>query len=255
VAPTDWPASGAPARARDWYRGIHAEFCDVQEPWAHGTVVRASRYPDYYDLNTIRVERDPGMSADELAAFADEVQGDLAHRRLDFERAEAAEPLRRRFEELGWMTERLVWMRHDTAPPPQSDIEVAEVPYEEVHELRVAWLREDFPDIDMRDYLDEEREVAERRGAQVLAVSDGGAPVGFAQLEHRDGSAEIASAYFHPDQRGRGLGTALTCAAIHAAGGARDLWIVADDEGRPKELYGRLGFVSAWTATEITRLP
>ena len=58
----------------------------MQEPWAHGTVVRATRYPDYYDLNTIRVEDDPGMSADELAAFADEVQAELAHRRFDFER-------------------------------------------------------------------------------------------------------------------------------------------------------------------------
>jgi ribosomal protein S18 acetylase RimI-like enzyme len=255
VALTDSPASGAPARARDWYRGVHAEFCDVQEPWEHGTVLRATRYPDYYDLNTIRVEDDPGMSADELAAFADEVQGDLAHRRFDFERAEAAEPLRRRFEELGWMAERLVWMGLETAPPPQPDIAVAEVPYDDVHDLRVAWLQEDFPEIDMGGYLGEAREVAERRGAQVLAVSDGGTAVGYAQLEHRDGSAEIAQVYVHPDHRGRGLGTAITCAAIHAAGPARDLWIVADDEGRPKELYGRLGFVPARTATEITRLP
>jgi ribosomal protein S18 acetylase RimI-like enzyme len=241
--------------ARDWYRGIHDEFCDVQEPWAHGTVLRATRYPDYYDLNTIRVEDDPGMSADELAAFADEAQADLAHRRFDFERPEAAEPLRRRFEELGWIAERLVWMRHETAAQPQPDIEVAEVRYDDVYDLRISWLREDFPDHDMRVFIDQAREAAERRNAQVLAVRGGGAPIGYAQLEHHDGSAEIAQVYVHPDHRGHGLGRAITCAAIHAAGRVRDLWIVADDEGRPKELYRRLGFEPAWTAIEATRLP
>jgi hypothetical protein len=35
----------------------------------------------------------------------------------------------------------------------------------------------------------------------------------------------------------------------------RDLWIVADDEDRPKELYARLGFRTAWTAMELTRWP
>jgi ribosomal protein S18 acetylase RimI-like enzyme len=241
--------------ARDWYRGIHAEFCDVQEPWAHGTVLRATRYPDYYDLNTVRVEDAPYMSADELAAFAEDAQGDLAHRRIDFEQSDAAEPLRRRFEELGWFVERLVWMRLETAPPPQADIAVEEVPYDDVYDLRVAWMREDFPDHDMRDFVAEAREAAERRGAQVLTVREGGAPLGFAQLEHHGGSAEISQVYVHPDHRGRGLGTALTRAAIEAGAGARDLWIVADDEGRPKELYERLGFVPEWTAIEATRLP
>ena len=46
----------------------------------------------------------------------------------------------------------------------------------------------------------------------------------------------------------------MTRAAIEAAGDVRDLWIVADDEDRPKELYARLGFRPAWTAMEFTRL-
>jgi ribosomal protein S18 acetylase RimI-like enzyme len=58
-----------------------------------------------------------------------------------------------------------------------------------------------------------------------------------------------------PDRRGRGLGTALTSAAIEAAAGADDVLIVADDQGRPKELYARLGFRPAWTAMELLRLP
>jgi ribosomal protein S18 acetylase RimI-like enzyme len=227
----------------------------VVEPWEHGTVLRATRYPDYYDYNVVRVEDDPGLSADALAAFADAALADSRHRRMDFEVAEAAQPLRPRFEALGWLTERLVWMRHETEPRIGSEIAVDQVPYEAVHDLRVAWHLEDFPDHDSGAYFGQARELAARLGTEVLAVHDAGAPVGFAQLERQGDSAEIAQVYVHPEHRGRGLGTALTRAAIAAAGDVEDLWIVADDEGRPKELYARLGFRPAWTQVEILRMP
>jgi len=67
-------------------------------------------------------------------------------------------------------------------------------------------------------------------------------------------SAEINSVYVHPDHRGRGLGTAITRAAIVAGGAAEDLWIVADDEDRAKDLYARLGFRTVWTTIEFLRL-
>ena len=112
--------------------------CDVFEPWRHGTVVRATRFPDYFDFNVVRVEEDPGMSAEALAAFADQALDGLRHRRMDFEDSDAA--ARRYgpgFEALGWMTERLVWMRHETPPPAGPDIAVEEVPYDEaVHRLQ-----------------------------------------------------------------------------------------------------------------------
>jgi hypothetical protein len=47
----------------------------------------------------------------------------------------------------------------------------------------------------------------------------------------------------------------MTLAAIEAAGHVRDLWIVADDDGRPKQLYARLGFRPAWISMEFLRLP
>jgi GNAT superfamily N-acetyltransferase len=94
-----------------------------------------------------------------------------------------------------------------------------------------------------------------RRNAQVLAVVDDGEPVAFAQLERDGEAAEIAQVYVRPDHRGGGRGTAITRAAIDAAGDVSDLWIVADDEDRPKHLYARLGFRPAWTTMEFLRLP
>jgi GNAT superfamily N-acetyltransferase len=93
------------------------------------------------------------------------------------------------------------------------------------------------------------------REVRVLAVHDGARPIAFTQLEQVGDGAEITQVFVHPDHRGGGRGTAMTRAAIEAAGDVRDLWIVADDEDRPKELYARLGFRAAWTAMELTRWP
>jgi GNAT superfamily N-acetyltransferase len=230
--------------------------CDVFDPWAFGTVVRATRYPSYFDFNVVRVEEDPGMSVDDLAAFADEALAGLPHRRIDFEPVDMAEPLRAGFAARGWESERLVWMRHETARPPgPGGIAVEEVPYDTVHALRVAWLEEDFPNLQTDTYFAEAREVALLLGAEVFAVLEAGDPVAYAQLNRVGRSAEVAQVYVRADHRGRGLGTAVTCAAMDAAGGADELWIVGDDEGRPKQLYARLGFSPAWTAVELLRLP
>jgi ribosomal protein S18 acetylase RimI-like enzyme len=243
------------ARARACRNASHAAVCDVVEPWAHGTVVRATRHPDYFDFNVVRVEEDPAMGVEALVAVADEALAGLSHRRLDFDVADVAEPLRAGFEAMGWMTERLIWMRHEHRLPLGPEIAVEEVPYDAVQDLRVAWYQEDFPGMDSGDYHAEAREVAMRAGARVLAVMDGRAPVAYAQLERHDKAVEITHVYVHPDYRGAGRGTALTRAAIEAAGDAEDIWIVADDEGRPKELYARLGFRLAWAMTEFLRLP
>jgi ribosomal protein S18 acetylase RimI-like enzyme len=229
--------------------------CDVVEPWAHGTVLRATRYPGYFDLNFVRVEDDPAMSAEALIAFSDEALAGLAHRRLDFDLIGAAEPLRAGFEARGWRTERLVWMRHEATAPSAPDHSVEEVPYDAVRDLRLAWSREDFPDQDPSAYLDGAREIALRRGAKVLAVREARIPVGFAQLEREGAIAEITHVYVHPDHRRRGRGTALTRAAINAARDVNDLWIVADDEGQAKNVYAQLGFRATWRRMECLRLP
>ena len=103
-------------RARDWHHAMQAAACDSIEPWQHGTVVRASRYPDCFDYNAVRVEREPDMGVDELTALADRALAGLRHRRVDFDVIAAAERLRTSFESEGWRSLRLLWMRHE-APP------------------------------------------------------------------------------------------------------------------------------------------
>jgi ribosomal protein S18 acetylase RimI-like enzyme len=242
-------------RARAWLHDAQGAVCDLIEPWAHGTVVRATRYPGYWDFNVVRVEEESELSAEALAAFSDEALSGLAHRRVDLELAAAAEPLRADFRALGWLTTRLVWMRHEGPARSAPEIPVEPVPYEALNDLRVTWHGEDFPDNPLGDYLVHAREVARLRDTEVLAVLENDAPVAYAQLTSDGRSTEIEQVYVSPDHRGRGLGTALTRAAIRAAGDVEDLWIVADDEGRPKQLYARLGFRPVWTAIEALRPP
>lgn len=242
-------------RARALHHAVQALVCEILEPWEHGTIVRATDFPSYFDFNTVRVESDPGMTIAELIAFADEALAPLPHRRIDFEDSAAAEPLRPGFEARGWLSERLVWMLLEEPPPDAPDIPVEEVPYGDVHDLRVAWHFEDFPTLDPSDYLVQAARVAERVGSRVFTVREQNTPVAYAQLDRIGDAAEVAQVFVRADRRGRGIGTAITRAAIAAAAEAQPVWIVADDTGRPKELYRRLGFRPAWTATEFLRLP
>jgi len=241
--------------ARAWRNGKLDRVCDAIEAWEHGRVVRATRHPNYFDLNCVLVEEPAGMNASSLIAVADRYLARFRHRKLEMDLVEEAEGVRPDFDERGWKSSRLVWMRHDAPLPAGPKVPVEEVPYDSVHDLRDTWHREDYPDLDPGEYHAEAREVALQCGARVFASVEDGAPVGFSEVEYRDGSAEVASVYVLPEHRGGGRGTAITRAAIEACSDADDLWIVADDEDRPKELYRRLGFRPKWISMEFLLPP
>ena len=171
--------------------------------------------------------------------------------------AAVAEPLRPQFADYGYMTLRLVWMRMGSlvAAPDASARPVSEVAYDEVGPLREAWQREQFPGNDPTDYLAQARAVHTALGVRTFAIHDGRRPIAFASLSVGDDAAEVSGLYVLAEFRGDGLGTALTRAAIDGAGSVRDLWICADDEDRPKQLYARLGFEPVITTAWCMKLP
>jgi ribosomal protein S18 acetylase RimI-like enzyme len=231
-------------------------LCDVIEPWDHGDVLIATEYPNYWNYNVVQVKGDPGLSAAELIEVADDKLAAFGHRRVDFLDADAGEAVRRDFESAGWKATRLVYMVHSKSLPAGETLEVEEVDYDAVVDLRREWNAEDFPEIDQESHLETAKQVSSGREVRVIASLEGGEPVGFAQLEYIAGSAEITHAFVSAKYRGSGRGTAITRAAVEAAiDDVEDLFIVADDEDRPKELYRRLGFRPAWTTTEFLRLP
>ncbi|MHB8532253.1 MAG: GNAT family N-acetyltransferase [Solirubrobacteraceae bacterium] len=245
-------------RAHQHRDRIEAAVCDEVRTWEHGTILRAHRYPMYYSYNFVRIAGEPGLAAPDLANVADEALDGLEHRRLEFDRGDAGEAVRAELDAAGWRSMRAILMRFEPSDGAASalDVELEELPYDEVRHLRERWHLEDFDMPQSGMFRAAEKEVAMRHDARVFGVrGDRGVPVAFAQLEVAGSAAEITQVYVQPGDRGRGLGTRITSAAARAAGEVEDLWIRADDEGRPKELYRRLGFRPLWATMEFLLLP
>jgi ribosomal protein S18 acetylase RimI-like enzyme len=254
VAPT---TAEAASRAIAWRHADHARLCDVLEPWAHGTSVRCTRLPDFWDYNSLRVEGPaPGVGVDTLVHTADVHQGGLSHRQIEVEDEAAGARLRPDFEALGWTASRLVWMcLHGSAPPGPAFEQLA---FADTRELRLAWHR-GTPwtpaERSLREFARTEEAAAEILGTRAVVARDGaGAAIGFAAYVAAGDAAEVTQAYVAPAFRGRGIGGALVAAAARAAGAA-ETFIVADDEGDPKRLYERLGFAPVWRQHTFTRRP
>lgn len=133
------------ARARLWTHRAQRRVCDRIEPWNHRTVYRASRYPRYWTFNLLQVRNNPGLSVDTLIDVADVALEGLEHRRIDFDSAPAAEPLRAEFAARDFQSTRLVWMHFEGPRPEGAEVRIQEVLYDDVDALRVAWHQEDFP--------------------------------------------------------------------------------------------------------------
>jgi GNAT superfamily N-acetyltransferase len=248
---------GARERAIAWRHAEHARVCDVVEPTEHGTLVRCTSMPTFWNYNSLRLEGlDTGVSADALVHTADVLQGDLAHRQVEVEDETAGARLRPGFEALGWAAERLAWLLLDGPPPAGPDLE--EVPFPATVELRLEWAATAPWATDpaaARRFAEHEDAVARLRGSRaVIARDDSGTPVGFASFGRRDDTAEVEQVYVTDSQRGGGIGGALVSAATRRAGAQATL-IVADDEADAKRLYERLGFATVWLQHVFTRRP
>jgi GNAT superfamily N-acetyltransferase len=232
--------------------------CDRTERWAHGTLVQATTIPAFWDFNLVRVQTsDPALGARAIAAVADDWLDGLAHRRIEVEDEALGTRLRPEFLEIGYSAERLLWMLREGEPPDAAaGVRIEEVSLEDTRPLHEDWLIEEGIGLDTA-FLDAEQRLAAERGLRVLAVIEEGAPVAYLRIIHAEDGAEIDDVFCTPARRGAGLGTALLRAALRetAAAGAHRTFIGADDEGRPKALYARLGFRPAWVQHTFTRRP
>jgi GNAT superfamily N-acetyltransferase len=152
--------------------------------------------------------------------------------------------------------ERLAWMLRTGAPPAEAP-GVDEVPFAATRDLRGRWHRGEAWAGDERavlDFLDRQDEVAARRGERAFVVREAGRPIAFAALLTDVDAVEIEQVFVAPDRRGAGLGTRLIETAL-AAGDRDTAWIVADDDGRAKPLYERLGFAAVWLQHAFVRYP
>jgi ribosomal protein S18 acetylase RimI-like enzyme len=226
---------------RRWHVPWKERVCDEVWPFSHGTVLRSSSYPDFWEYNCLRLDRP--METVELIAVADRELVDCTHRLVEW-MVPMPDGVVRELRERGWMADPLIYLRHDGRAVLEDCRELVEVDYDTVRELRDIWHREDFGDYtETEAFHAQAREVAELAGVRVIAAIDDGYPTGFAQVETHDGGSEVTQVFVHPERRGEGLGGALTAQAIRVASeAAPQVWICAERDNRPRRLYQRLGF-------------
>jgi ribosomal protein S18 acetylase RimI-like enzyme len=220
-----------------------------EEPFRFGTVAFTPEVPLKHDANFLFADRlEPETSADELAAEADRLQrgAGLGHRMVVVP-GTPGERLEPGFRTLGWAVHRhlVMVLRHEPARTADTTA-VVEVDLETLRPLREAvTLGEPWgtPEV-ARQLVDGKRLVLGT--TRYLAVLDDGKPVSCTDLYLSGETAQIEDLVTLEAHRRRGHATALVLHATAEAhrAGAAFVFLVADDEDWPKDLYERLGFES-----------
>lgn len=228
--------------------------------WALGTALFNTDFPNKWDMNVLRIERDvPTWTAERVAAEAERLQSHLSHRKVVTDGRTGAR-LAQGFRRLGWNATRLVWMTMQAAPPEIEDIEVREISFEEALE---PWVKVDTEE---RQMSREESEMVWRSVRDVLAPITGarlvggfaeGALAGWCEYHHGEGVGQIENVSTTRRAQGRGVARSVIARALKlSAADGNDLhFLVADDDDWPKELYARLGFAPVAYTYDFLRKP
>jgi ribosomal protein S18 acetylase RimI-like enzyme len=206
-----------------------------------GIAVFDDRVPKRLDSNFLRVdsEADPETVQSEAER--------LGRRMIHVPDSEIGERLLPYFRSHGWLVRRHVLMAQLREPERRTDLSVVsevEEPMLRAARHRVVtgqpWAK---PEI-MAELFAGKELIGQRVRARYFAVVVDGVVVSYSDLYQDGGDAQVEDVGTLQEYRERGYATAVVLAAIAAARaeGAEFVFLVADLEDWPKELYRRLGF-------------
>ena len=210
-------------------------------PSSVGTAVYLDELPKRLDSNFLQVERD--ADAPEIEAEAARLDRQMIH----VPDSQLGERLVPHFAERGWRVSRVTLMAQVREPEKEADLSrVEEVAEEELRPARVAlnagqpW---GAPEV-MEQLFAGKHVIGRSMDVRFFAVKVDGEVVSYTDLYQDGPEAQVEDVGTLHEYRGRGYATAVVLAAIHAARerGAEFVFLVADYEDWPKELYRRLGF-------------
>jgi ribosomal protein S18 acetylase RimI-like enzyme len=206
-----------------------------------GRAVYTDELPRRLDGNYLWIDREG--EPEELVAEADRLE-----RRLIFvPDAELGDPLAPWFERNGWRIDRHVVMAQLREPERDGDLSlVHEVQEEDLRDARrrvlvnEPWAK---PEV-LEQIFAAKGLIAQRLHARFFAVLVDGGVVSYSDLYQDGGDAQVEDVGTLPERRGRGYASTVVLASIAAAreAGASFVFLVADANDWPKELYRRLGF-------------
>jgi ribosomal protein S18 acetylase RimI-like enzyme len=231
-------------------------------PFAWGTAYLDDELPQRYYSNFLRTETDlTDVSADQLIAAADEILGDdgYEHRLVIVRDEAAAERLGPGFAGAGFARapEVVQLLRREPDRPPALDVDV--VPFVDARDLILQTYREDerLPQDLAVPFTDNRAKYETAVGARFFVARIDGEQAGLCELYLDGEDAQVENVGTLVRFRNRGVARAVVLAACGAAkaAGATRIFILADDEDWPKQLYERLGFDRLATDVGFLRSP
>lgn len=244
-------------------RRFEERCAERTEDTAFGRAYLHLGFPLRYSSNFVWVDRPlRGIEADALAADADRVLGEydgFRHRRVRVDDDRDGTRLAGSFLELGWRAERDLFMVQGREPEPRPEVEVVDTDFAAARlVIEEVMRRQHSVDSDeVQRQLVGFREVLERGvGARFFVAVVDGEPAAVCEAYVLGDVGQVEDVNTLEGFRGRGLASAIVLAAADwtRSRGADLVFLVADDDDWPKELYRRLGFVDVFRTWGFTRV-
>lgn len=248
-------------RAIDFLHTVEERSSTRKEPWTWGTGFFHDNYPTKWDLNYLRLERRPEPAeVDAVMAEAErifEAHG-FRHRKIHADHPDGGD-LAGGFDDVGWSTETLEIMVLQEPTSRRSRIPVEEIGGAEIRPPTYEWYRQTLPvteeeAINLRDSVGAVEHAVNTR---YFAVRAPRGVVSWCHLYQEEEVAQIEEVSTFERYRGRGYATATVLRAIEEAkaAGARLIFLVADANDWPKDMYMKLGFQPVGRIYEYSKLP
>jgi GNAT superfamily N-acetyltransferase len=214
---------------------------------ALGVGVLTPELPLPHDSNYLLIER--AEDAAEAIAEADRILGGAGRDYrviLTFDE-ELGERLLPEFEALGWRRQRHIFMVQRREPAKSGDLSIVQEvdqsalrPGRKRQILSYPWGTPELAE----QLLDAKLLLGQRAQTRFFGVEADGEIVAWSDLYVAQGIGQIEDVATLEEHRGKGYATAVVLRAAEEArrAGADLIFLVADDEDWPKELYGHLGF-------------
>jgi N-acetylglutamate synthase-like GNAT family acetyltransferase len=240
-------------RIHRFERRMQEDIASRYERFDWGTAYFNQDFPLVWDLNFLELDGGEAhsMSADDLVALAEEIQAPtgVGHRRIMLDDVTLAERLAPRFRELEWMVNKFVFMELRRAPSASGSTRRAHEIDHDTH--RATYVRTateapygSQPEV-VRQLADQTALIAAKSSVRYFGATDDDGTVASICVLYSDGEvAQIEDVATLDAYRRRGLAAELLALTIRAAQDAgHDLiFLVADAEDWPKDLYAKLGF-------------
>ena len=246
------------ARALAFERAQQVRAGATSTPHPLGRLARHAGHPGYWSLNELQVQHPAPtrLDATTVVRAADEAQGDLPHRRVFVDDDATGRRLAEALSAGGWNCTRDVYMALRRPPdhPPAATARVADL---ETLLGAKRTLLSDSVGPEETDVIAGGTRAMATPGTRFVVADFDGSPAAYATLYSDGAVAQVEDVSTHPRARGRGLARAVVQHAVDLARAERHelIFLVADADDWPRELYARLGFDPVGHCWALVRPP